>query len=106
MTLRRFLHPEHFKIPEAKIPMPPPKKVLRLEKMREKGLDVKYPKAPWYEEYKLQQEQALKEEGEREKTPGEMILPKYPADRSPGVSLHKPKVERAQLAKRIIYPIP
>jgi large subunit ribosomal protein L15 len=105
-TLRRFLHPEQFKIPEAKIPMPHPKKVMKLEKLREKGLELKYPKAPWYEDYKVEKEQELKDAEAREKTPGEKVLPQYPADRSPGVSLNKPRVERQLLAKKIVYPIP
>lgn len=28
--------------------MPPPKKVKKLEKLKEKGLEVEYPRAPWY----------------------------------------------------------
>ena len=105
-TLRRLLHPEKFANPEAKIPMPKPKKVLKLEKLKDKGIDVIYPKAPWYEEFKAKQEQELKEFEAREKTPGEKILPKYPADHSKGVSLHKPKYEKPELARKIEYPIP
>ena len=104
-TLKRLLHPEKFANPEAKIPMPKPKKVLKLEKMKDKGIEVIYPKAPWYEEYKAKKEKELKEFEAREKTPGEKILPKYPADHSPGVSLHKPKYEKPELARRYEYPI-
>ena len=28
--------------------MPPPKKVKKMEALRRKGLDVEYPRAPWY----------------------------------------------------------
>jgi len=104
--IRRFLVPHRFKIPEAKIPMPPVKKVFKLEKLREKGMEVRYPKAPWYEEYKAAQEKELAEFNAREKTAGEKILPVYPADRSEGVSLHKTKIERDVMPKQIIYPIP
>jgi len=41
------------KFPEyvnLKHPMPSPKKVKKLEKLREKGLDVEYPNAPWFTE--------------------------------------------------------
>ena len=30
--------------------MPSPKKVKKLEKIREKGMDVEYPNAPWFTE--------------------------------------------------------
>lgn len=105
-TLRRLLKPHKFTVPEAKIPMPKPKKVLKYEKMREKGLEVKYPPAPWYEEHKAKLDKALKEAEAREKTPGEKILPKLPAAIYPGVNLDKPKVERELLPKEIKYPYP
>lgn len=105
-TLHRMLHPEAYSKPEAKIPMPKPYKVLKYEKMRDKGINVVYPKAPWYEEYKAKKDQELREIEAREKTPGELILEKYPADRSPGVSLHKPKIEKEELSKNVVFPTP
>jgi large subunit ribosomal protein L15 len=51
-TLKKHIKPHKFMNPNVKIPMPPPDKVLKLEKLRDKGLDVEYPTAPWYEEYK------------------------------------------------------
>jgi len=33
---------------QLKTPMPPPKKVKKLEALRRKGLEVEYPRAPWY----------------------------------------------------------
>ena len=33
---------------QLKMPMPPPFRVKKLEKLREKGIDVEYPRAPWY----------------------------------------------------------
>eukprot|EP00343_Euplotes_focardii_P008512 CAMPEP_0205822064 /NCGR_PEP_ID=MMETSP0206-20130828/10841_1 /ASSEMBLY_ACC=CAM_ASM_000279 /TAXON_ID=36767 /ORGANISM="Euplotes focardii, Strain TN1" /LENGTH=273 /DNA_ID=CAMNT_0053118017 /DNA_START=167 /DNA_END=988 /DNA_ORIENTATION=+ len=106
LIIRRLLHPHAFKIPQAKIPMPKPKKVLKLEKLREKGMEVIYPKAPWFEEYKAEQELQLAEFEAREKTPGEQILPQYPADRSKGVSWNKPKIEKQELPKRVVFPVP
>jgi len=79
---------------------------MKLEKLREKGMEVRYPKAPWFEKYKEEAEQTLKEYEAREKTPGEKILPVYPADRSEGVSLNKPKIERDIIPRTIEFPIP
>jgi len=41
--------------------MPPPKKVLKLETMKMKGLEVEYPTAPWFEEYKLKLQEEILE---------------------------------------------
>ena len=49
---------------ELKTPMPPPKKVKKLEKLREKGLEVDYPRAPWYTDNK---EEILAEAAEKER---------------------------------------
>jgi len=49
---------------ELKTPMPPQKRVIKLEKLKEKGLDVDYPRAPWYTDNK---EAILAEEAERVK---------------------------------------
>ena len=51
-TLKRFLMPHKFHVADVKIPMPPPKQVIKLEAMKEKGVEVEYPEAPWFEEYK------------------------------------------------------
>jgi hypothetical protein len=52
LIMRQYLKPHKF--PEwqgdLKIPMPSPKVVKKLEKLREKGLDVQYPTAPWFSE--------------------------------------------------------
>lgn len=105
-TLRRYLKPWQFKNPEARIPMPYPRKLKKLEEKRNKGMEVVYPRVPWFEEYKAEQEEFMVQEAQREKTPGEKILPQYPADRSPGVSLDKPKYEKEQLVRHIKVPIP
>ena len=43
---------------ELKHPMPPPKKLKKLEKIRAKGVDVEYPPAPWF----TNNEEALEQE--------------------------------------------
>ena len=40
--------------------MPPPKKVKKLEALKVKGLDVSYPRAPWYND----NEETIKQERE------------------------------------------
>lgn len=64
--------------------MPPPGKVRKLESLREKGIEVEYPRAPWYTDNidKLKAEAEEKERRIRE-NPNAKFLPKYPADRSP-----------------------
>jgi len=49
LILRNHLKPHKFH-PDAnlKTPMPPPKKVKKLEGLRRKGLSVEYPSAPWF----------------------------------------------------------
>jgi len=43
---------------KLKDPMPSPKKVKKLEKIRAKGIDVSYPAAPWF----TNNEEALEQE--------------------------------------------
>ena len=43
--LKRHKFPEW---QELKTPMPPPKTVMKLEHLKSKGLDVSYPRAPWF----------------------------------------------------------
>ena len=105
-TLKRLIKPFKFVLPEAKIPMPSQKKVLQFEKMKEKGMEVRHPPAPWYEEFKAQQEKEREEFDARKKTRGEELLPQYPADRSPGVSLNKPIYEKEEISRQVKYPIP
>ena len=53
LLVRYHTKPHKFKsYKELKIPMPPPKKVKKLEKLKEKGLEVEYPRAPWYNDNK------------------------------------------------------
>lgn len=66
-----------------KTPMPPPYRVKKLEKLREKGIDVDYPKAPWYTD-NIEKLKAEAEEKERRinDNPNAKFLPKFPVDRS------------------------
>lgn len=64
--MREHLKPYKF-APERgslKTPMPAPKKVKKLENLKEKGLDVNYPRAPWFTDNveKLKQEEKEREE--------------------------------------------
>lgn len=99
LILRQYLKPHKFpEYVELKTPMPPPKKVHKLEKLKSKGLKVEYPSAPWFTD---NLEAITKEKAEREKRMANAqfsdILPKYPADRSPGVNSDKLRYERKQL---------
>ena len=81
-----------------KTPMPPPKKVHKLEKLRAKGLQVQYPDAPWFTDNR---DAIEKEKVEREKRLATAqysdLLPQYPADRSEGVGKDKVRKEREAL---------
>lgn len=85
LIMRQYLKPHKF--PEwkedLKIPMPAPKVVKKLEKLREKGIDVTYPNAPWFSQ---NAEQIKIDQAERERRIAEaqnaQFLPQLPADRS------------------------
>ena len=64
--------------------MPSPKKLRKLEKLREKGIEVEYPKAPWYTD-NLEKFAAEAEEKDRriKDSPNAKFLPYYPAERKP-----------------------
>ena len=65
LLMRQHLKPHKFPAyKELKTPMPPQKRVLKLEKLIEKGLEVEYPRAPWFTDNK---EAILAEEAERVK---------------------------------------
>lgn len=49
---------------ELKVPMPPQKKVKKLENLKLKGLEVEYPRAPWYTD---NVEQLLAEDKEKDR---------------------------------------
>lgn len=65
LLVRYHIKPHKFKeYKELKTPMPPPKRVKKLEKLKDKGLDVEYPRAPWYTDNK---EAILQEAADKEK---------------------------------------
>ncbi|CDW84215.1 50s ribosomal protein l15 [Stylonychia lemnae] len=101
LIMRYHLKPHKFNdYKTLKTPMPPQKKVVKLEKLREKGLNVAYPRAPWYTDNK---EAILKEASDTEKRINEAqhanLLKKLPADRNAGQSKDIPKIERKPITK-------
>ena len=64
LIMRQYLKPHKFPeyTGELKTPMPSPKVVQKLEKIRDKGIEVEYPEAPWYTD---NVEQIKKEKEER-----------------------------------------
>ena len=49
-TMRRFLKPHKYLLYKTvKDPMPPPKSVLKIQRLKAKGIDVSYPLAPWFD---------------------------------------------------------
>ena len=47
--MRQHMKPHKFdERKELKTPMPPNKKIKKLEKLKAKGLEVTYPSAPWF----------------------------------------------------------
>lgn len=86
--------------------MPPQKRVIKLERLQSKGLEVEYPRAPWYTDNK---EAILAEEAERIRRMKEAqyadILPQLPADRSAGSGKNRPRVERQDLPRVYKFPL-
>ena len=63
LLMRNHLKPHKFHPDtQLKTPMPPPKKVKKLEALKRKGLQVEYPSAPWFTDNveKLQKEYEAK----------------------------------------------
>ena len=49
LLMRQYLKPHKFpEYKELKTPMPSPKRLKKLEKIRAKGIEVEYPSAPWF----------------------------------------------------------
>jgi hypothetical protein len=85
LLMRHHLSPHKFSQHKTlKTPMPPPNQVKKLERLREKGIEVEYPRAPWYNDNldKIRADAKEKERRMRE-NPNAKFLPHYPADRSP-----------------------
>ena len=107
LLMRYHLKPHKFaSYKELKTPMPPQKRVIKLERLKEKGLDVDYPRAPWYTDNK---DAILAEEAERIKRmqQGQYadLLPQLPADRSAGCGKDRPRVERHELPRVYKFPL-
>ena len=107
LLMRYHLKPHKFPAhKELKTPMPPQKRVIKLEKLKEKGLNVEYPRAPWYTDNK---EAILAEEAERikrmENAQYADLLPQLPADRSAGSGKDKPRIERKELPRVYKFPL-
>lgn len=81
--------------------MPPPKEVLKMEKLREKGFEVEYPRAPWYTDNieKIKKE-AEELEKKRASEKNAEFLEKIPASREEGNSAKKPKIQRQQIVRK------
>lgn len=83
LLIRQHLKPYNFKPDQIlKTPMPAPKKLKKLERLRKKGLDVEYPRAPWFTD----NVDALEKEKEDRKkrianAQNSEFLVKYPASR-------------------------
>jgi hypothetical protein len=108
LLMRYHIKPHKFSDHKTlKTPMPPPKTLLKLEKIREKGIEVSYPRAPWYTDNK---EAILAEAAETERRIKNAqfadLLPQLPADRSEGVSKDKPRIEKKELPRIIKYQLP
>jgi len=101
-TLRYLLKPHKYERP-IKDPMPDQKLVIKMEKRREKGVDVVYPPAPWYPHYV--ERKAIKEQhkAERKALKGQtgMFPETIPVSREKGASNDRPRVQRKEMARRL-----
>jgi len=105
LILRQHLKPHRYPHwMEYKIPMPKPKDVYKLEALKEKGLEVWYPRAPWYNDNVDQlKEEAQKREERIKNSQYAEFLEKLPADRSEGVGRGKVRKEKQDIPSRIIF---
>ena len=97
LLLRNHLKPHKFRPEkELKTPMPPPKKVKKLEYLKTKGLEVEYPDAPWYTNNveKIRKDAEEKAKRIAEGT-GAELLPHLPVSRDPNPD--KVRVEKSDL---------
>ena len=102
LILRQELKPHKIKDHKFyKTPMPPPKEVLKMEKLREKGFEVEYPRAPWYTDNieKIKKE-AEELEKKRASEKNAEFLEKIPASREEGNSAKKPKIQKQQIVRK------
>lgn len=84
--------------------MPPPKRVKKLEMLRAKGIKVDYPTAPWFTNNVERHEKDAADRATKQANAQHAdLLPKFPADRSEGISADIPRVERKGLFKKYKY---
>ena len=85
--------------------MPPPYRVLHLEKLRDRGAEVEYPVAPWFEKMKEEEREKAAAAEEQPKTAEEKILEEYPVDRHKYAGQRKLKVERPIVTRKYKFKI-
>lgn len=85
--------------------MPHNKAIKKLEKLKNKGLEVEYPNAPWFTDSyeKHQEDRAEKKRRMREAQHAE-LLPVFPAPRIPYMSRDKPKYKNDLLPLKFKWP--
>ena len=90
---------------ELKAPMPPAKKIKKLERLERKGLEVSFPNAPWFHD-NLETIKADREEKKRRirEGAGSELLPNYPAHRYKGVNADKPRQDKEDLPWKFKFP--
>ena len=104
LLMRNHIKPHNFKPgKELKTPMPTPKKVKKLERIRSKGIEVDYPRTPWYTD---NVEGVTKELEDRKKKMAEAenahLLERYPAKRQ--FRSGKPRIEKDELQWNFKFP--
>jgi hypothetical protein len=100
LLLRNHLKPHKFHADtNLKTPMPPPKKVKKMESLKRKGLEVEYPDAPWYTDNveKIAQDYLYRKERIKSGQNSE-YLEHLPAKRLP--TPDKVKIEKEAVFKR------
>ena len=84
LHMRKYLKPHKYpEYADFKPPMPSPKRVKKLEKIRDKGIDVEYANAPWFTENReaIENDRLLREKRIAEAQHAD-LLPQLPVDRS------------------------
>jgi large subunit ribosomal protein L15 len=103
LILRKDTKPHKYEeYQKFKTPMPPPKVVKKLEKIRNKGMEVEYPAVPWFDRDQsvLEKEAIKKRMAEAQHAD---LLEQIPADRSAGVNVDKPRIQKPFFVRQIKY---
>lgn len=106
LLMRAHLAPHKFnENHELKTPMPHNKAIKKLEKLKNKGLEVSYPNAPWFTDNyeKIMEERSEKKRRMREAQHSE-FLPVFPAPRIPFANRDQPKVKKDLLPTKFKFP--